>query len=414
MSQLFRQEVIESRKNRLSGVVSLVQPPIFKLLTVLLVLVVCVSIIFLSLGDYTRKESVTGVLQPNTGIVRLSAPQHGVITELLVEEGQNIKKGQPLLRITSEKHGIEGFELNQSLINQYAFQISAIEQQLVDQITQQQLQIKAINDEQGTLKERLSQLEHKRDTFDKRVIINEKIVEQIGSLAGTGFISELELMKQQDSLLALKQQISAINSEQVTIQNQLQQNSSDMSQLPIEQAKAKDLLSSKLSELKSQLATVKQQRLGELRAPTDGKVTGLLAKVGKSVTSQQKLLSILPTNSMMQAIIYVPTSAYGFVNENQLTQLRYHAFPYERFGTYRGVIQQISSNVILPSETDIPGLIEVPSYRVVVELDLQTVNAYGREHPLRSGMKLDADIVIEQRSLLRWLFDPVFSIKGQL
>ncbi len=414
MSQLFRQEVIDSRKNRLSGVVSLVQPPIFKLLTVLLVLVVCVSIIFLSLGDYTRKESVTGVLQPNTGIVRLSAPQQGVITELLVEEGQNINKGQPLLRITSEKHGIEGFELNQSLINQYAFQISTIEQQLVDQITQQQLQIKAINDDQNTLKERLSQLEHKRDTFDKRVIINEKIVEQIGSLAGTGFISELELMKQQDSLLALKQQISAINSEQVTIQNQLQQNSSDMSQLPIEQAKAKDLLSSKLSELKSQLATVKQQRLGELRAPTDGKVTGLLAKVGKSVTSQQKLLSILPTNSMMQAIIYVPTSAYGFVNENQLTQLRYHAFPYERFGTYRGVIQQISSNVILPSETDIPGLIEVPSYRVVVELDLQTVNAYGREHPLRSGMKLDADIVIEQRSLLRWLFDPVFSIKGQL
>jgi len=56
----------------------------------------------------------------------------------------------------------------------------------------------------------------------------------------------------------------------------------------------------------------------------------------------------------------------------------------------------------------------VPSYRVVVALNNQMIQAYGRNIPLRSGMKLDADIVIEQRSLLRWLFDPVFSIQGQL
>lgn len=61
-----------------------------------------------------------------------------------------------------------------------------------------------------------------------------------------------------------------------------------------------------------------------------------------------------------------------------------------------------------------PGLIEQPSYRVVVALKYQAVNAYGRQIPLRSGMKLDADIVIEQRTLIRWLFDPVFSIQANL
>jgi membrane fusion protein len=211
----------------------------------------------------------------------------------------------------------------------------------------------------------------------------------------------------------LKQQMSAINSERLSINSQRQQNSSRLSQLPIEQAKAKDLLETQLSKLQSQLVTIEQQRLGELRAPTDGKVTGLLAKVGKSVSSQQKLLSILPKFSFMQAVIYVPTSAFGFIEEGQSTQLRYHAFPYQRFGIHQGEVEQISSNVILPSETDMPGLITVPSYRVVVTLNSQNISAYGREHPLRSGMKLDADIVIEQRSLLRWLFDPVFSIKGQ-
>jgi len=414
MKQLFRQEVIDKRKQRLSGVISLVQPPVFKLLTTLILLVVVVSVIFLALGDYTRKESVTGVLQPNTGIMRLSAPQSGVITELLVKEGQNVKKGQPLLRIKSEKHGIKGFELNQTLINQYTFQVNTLEHQLTGQVTQQKFETTALNDEQASLEERLLQLEQQSSTFDKRVKINEQIVQQVGSLAGTGYISDLDLMKQKDSLLALKQQMSAINSERLSINSQLQQNSSRVSQLPIEQAKAKSLVENQLSQLQSQLATIKQQRLGELRAPADGKVTGLLAKIGKSVNDQQKLLSILPTSSFMQAVIYVPTSAFGFIEQGQSTQLRYHAFPYQRFGIHQGEVNQISSNVILPSETDIPGLITVPSYRVVVSLNSQNIIAYGREHPLRSGMKLDADIVIEQRSLLRWLFDPVFSIKGQL
>ena len=98
--------------------------------------------------------------------------------------------------------------------------------------------------------------------------------------------------------------------------------------------------------------------------------------------------------------------------QGQNTRLRYHAFPYQRFGIAQGQIKLVSTHVILPSETDIPGIITVPSYRVVVSLESQTISAYGREMPLRSGMKLDADIVIEQRSLIRWLFDPIFSLQG--
>jgi membrane fusion protein len=414
MKQLFRQEVIDKRTQRLSGVVSLVQPPIFKWLTILIVLVVIVSLVFLSLGNYTRKESVSGVLQPNTGIMRLSAPQNGVITELLVEEGQVVKKNQPLLRIMSEKHGVKGFELNQALINQYQFQIKNLKQQLIDQVTQQQFETTALKDEQASLSKRLFQLDQQSGTFAKRIQINEKIVKQVSSLAGTGFISDLELMRQRDSLLALQQQKSAMKSERLLTNNQLQQNSSRLSQLPIEQEKARNALTTQLSQVNSQLSTIEQQRLGELRAPMDGKVTGLLAKLGKSVNSQQNLLSILPEASFMQAIIYVPTSAFGFIAQGQLTQLRFHAFPYQRFGIHEGQVEQISSSVILPTETDIPGLITVPSYRVVVSLNAQNIIAYGREHPLRSGMKLDADIVIEQRSLLRWLFDPVFSIQGRI
>ncbi|NRB11453.1 MAG: HlyD family efflux transporter periplasmic adaptor subunit [Rickettsiaceae bacterium] len=414
MKQLFRQKVIEKRQERLSGVISLAQPPVLISLTLLLLFIVIASLVFLALGSYTRKESVSGVLQPNTGIIRLRAPQEGMITELLVQEGQAIKKGQPLLRIMTEKYGIQGFELNKELIKQYTQQISILSQQIKTQITLQKLETVTLIDEQSNLKKRLYQLEQQEQVFDTRVKINQQMVKQIVSLAGTGFISELELMKQQDGLLGLQQQVSSIKSERLSINYQLQQNSNKLSQLPIQHTKEKDLLNTQISLLNSQLASTEQQRISEVRSPSDGKITGLLSKLGHSVIIQQNLLSILPDMNFMQAIIYVPTSAFGFIEQGQTIHLRYHAFPYQRFGIHQGKIEQVSSNVIFPNETEIPGLITVPSYRLVVSLQESKVVAYGREHPLRSGMKLDADIVIEQRSLLRWLFDPIFSIKAML
>ena len=411
MSQLFRQAVIDKRKHRLSGVISLVQPPIFKYLAILLLVIVTVSLVFLVTGSYSRKESVTGILQPDTGLLRLSAPQAGVVTELLVKEGQTVKKDQPLLRIISEKHGVKGFELNQSLIHQYEFQINTLQQQLVQLRTKHSLETQALNDNHKSQVKRLAQLDQQSDIFKKRVELNRQMVAQIGSLAGTGYISNLELNKQKDTLLSLDQQTAALLSEHLTINSQIEQLKSEIAQLPINQAKAIDQLGTQLVQFRSQLAAIKQQRLSELRALADGVVTGLLVYPGKSVSHNQNLLSILPAGSVMQAVIYVPTSAFGFIDKGQNAKLRYHAFPYQRFGVHQGQITEISANVILPNETDIPGLITVPSYRVVVTIESQSIKAYGRSIPLRSGMKLDADIVIENRSLIRWLFDPIFSIK---
>jgi len=414
MEQLFRQEVIDKRKYRLSGVVSLIQPPVFKYLTLLILTIVIISIVFLTLGSYTRKETVSGILQPDAGLLKLKAPQIGVITELLVREGQKVKKGDALLRIKSEKHGVKGLELNQSIIKQYEFQINILKSQLTKQKIKHIFEIQALNNNYKDAVKRLAQLELQSDIFNERVVINKEIVDQVSKLAGTGYISDLELKKQQDSLLSLNQQVASIDSERLSIQNQREQFNNQLSQLPINQAKENSLLESQIALLESQLLTTQQQRLSELRSPANGIVTGLIAKTGKSVNLNQNLLNILPENSKMQAVIYIPTSAFGFIESGQKTRLRYHAFPYQKFGIYEGAILQISANVILPDETDIPGLITLPSYRVVVALKTQDIQAYGKNIPLRSGMKLDADIVIEQRSLIRWLFDPVFSIQGQL
>ncbi|QUI65204.1 HlyD family efflux transporter periplasmic adaptor subunit [Pseudoalteromonas sp. A22] len=414
MENLFRREVLEHKQHRLEGTISLIQPPVFKTLGLLILTVVILSIVFLSSGSYTRKERVSGVIEPSGGLLRVAAMQQGVVSEVLVKEGEQVAAGQPLLRIASAKHSTEATELNQALLNQYRFQQKNLLQQIEQLRGQYQLDIEELQQQETTVKEKLKELESQASTFQERLLLNQDLVSQIATLKGTGYISELELQRQKDTLLSLKQQASSIRSERIALESQLKNIKNQLAKLPIEHQNRTSQLQSQQADLLIQISSIEQERLGEVRAAQSGVVTGLLAKLGKNVSIGQHLLTLIPEDSDMQAIVYIPTSAFGFIKEGQETKLRYHAFPYEKFGIYKGKIVELSNSVILPEETNMPGIIQEPAYRVVVALDEQAVKAYGKDTVLRAGMTLDADIVVEERSLLRWLFDPVFSIKGQL
>ena len=56
--------------------------------------------------------------------------------------------------------------------------------------------------------------------------------------------------------------------------------------------------------------------------------------------------------------------------------------------------------------------LQEPMYQVVVELTKQNAQAYGASVPLQAGMLLEADIMVDSRSLFEWLFEPIYSIKG--
>ncbi len=414
MDQLFRPEVIAKKRYRLSGEISLIQPALFRYLAILLVLVVTISLTFLALGQYTKKVRVHGVLQPNTGLLRLNSPKVGIVSNLLVSEGSQVVKGQPLVRIISEQHGVEGYELNDSLIDEKRQQLAINTQQIQQKKAKYTLEISALKSTKKSLTKRLTQLKVNMSIYKKRLFLSEEIVEQINQLANTGFISDLELNKQQDSLLVLEQQKYAIESEESDIKNQLEQLNNQLLQLPLVHRMEQNQLDTQRALLSSEINVIKQRKVGELRSPSNGVVTGIITKLGRFVDTKQSLMSILPEKSFLRAIIYIPTSSFGFIEANQKVNLRYHAFPYQRFGVFKGTIIEVSSNVILPSETDIPGIINTPSYRAVIELNNQSINAYGKKTNLRSGMQLEADIIVENRTLIRWLFDPIFSIKGKL
>ena len=122
----------------------------------------------------------------------------------------------------------------------------------------------------------------------------------------------------------------------------------------------------------------------------------------------------VPRGSGLHAELLVPTRAVGFIAKGHEVVLRYEAFPYERFGQYRGTVVDISRAVWSPGEKIGPMAVREPVYRVAVKLETQNVGAIGQEFPLRAGMLANADILLEKRTLLEWMFEPVLQLRGRL
>lgn len=119
-------------------------------------------------------------------------------------------------------------------------------------------------------------------------------------------------------------------------------------------------------------------------------------------------MTIVPAGSKLRAELAIPSSAIGFIKQEQSVRLAVDAFPYQRFGTVAGKVQTVSTSAINAQGAN--GSV-ITVYPVTVALDAARIAAYGRSEPLVSGMTLTARIVTDKQSLLEWLFEPLFAVR---
>jgi len=97
----------------------------------------------------------------------------------------------------------------------------------------------------------------------------------------------------------------------------------------------------------------------------------------------------------------------------QEVKIKFDAFPYQKFGLYGGVVDQISKNIMIPGEVKLPVDLKEPVYKISVKLNKQTVTAFGREQHLQVGMLLQGDIVRHRSRIIDWVLEPLYSLKGR-
>ena len=165
---LFRSEVLAEQQTQWVGTILLAPRLSHRLFTVFALLATAAILGLLFFAQYTRKARISGWLVPQQGLVRVFAPQPGVVTALYVQEGVTVHKGERLLALSAELQSAALGATQQEIARRLRARRDSLaaERQQHHQLTEQQ--IRSLSDRLVALKTEQAQLEQEIVTQHSR------------------------------------------------------------------------------------------------------------------------------------------------------------------------------------------------------------------------------------------------------
>lgn len=415
--ELFRKEVLEARRNGWLGSVSISQPMRLWSLAFAALVVTVSIVLFLVFATYTRRSTVTGQLLPSVGMAVVLSPATGVVSQMLVLEAQDAKVGQRLAVVTVQRATVSGGDAAKAIAANFEQRREGLHVAREAQAKALSVQEVGISKQVLAARRELAQLHSEIATRREQIRIAKETLDRLRQLEGERYVSVLQIKQQESTWLEHTATMQAMERQAISMRRTIAQFEQALGELPTDRVVRE-------SGFRVDLATLDQEKVeNEARgalvvsAPVSGVVANQLVKLGQSVQAGQPMLNLLPEGGELEADLLVPSRAVGFIAAGDLVQLRYQAFPYQKFGHQTGTVKRIGRSAL--SYTDLGAFAGAarsnePFYRVTVSLTDQSVVAYGRRELLRPGMLLEADILGEKRRLIEWAFEPLYALKGKL
>jgi membrane fusion protein len=413
---LFRREVIESQQiNRQTGEILLIQSLPLWYITLGIVIAALTIILFLSFAEFTRKERVFGLTVPGHGAIRLTALDTGIIYASHVTEGSHVSAGDLLFEIRQEKFSDLGD--TQKLIQEnLADQSDKLVDEIRNRVHQAQLEAASLKNKSTLLEQEIASLKAEIALQVKQVTTKKRLAENLLPLYEKRIIPELqyqqqvsEHIEQQTRLETLKRSLLALKSRHNETINEIR--STRLRAEADQSALERTLLSTRQQNL-----VQRGSHLNYIRAPVAGIVSNILVDAGRQIEAGESLATLLPQGVNLDIQVFIPSNAIGFLKNGQQVKLRYDAFPYQKFGVYAGELTELTHIDVSLQELQLrfPHLMEkyqgMTFFRATVRPESQTIQAYGKQVSLKAGLTLEADIHLERKRLIEWVFDPVLAL----
>jgi len=419
---LFRAEAVQNRtaaQSHLADVV-LARPLSFTFLTILACMVACSLIAFFVFGSYTKRTTATGLLVPDAGLIKVHATQLGTITQKHVREGQHVRRGDVMYVISSERRSTSFGGVQQALSESAQARIQSLQLQIESLRALLHSEQTAANTKLAGLRAQAQSLSRLISGVDRRVQLAEERQRRYDELRSQGFVSQEQYLTAQADALDQRTRLDELELERGNLRRQISDQESVLETLPTKYQAQIAELERAIVLARQDLTESETRRRWEIVAPESGVATAVIGEQGQTVDPGRPLLSIVPANATLQAQLYAPSSAVGFVTSGAEVNLRFHAYPYQKFGHHRGRVMSVSRTSA--SAAELIGVDAVqsvlnkgePLYRITVQLSSQSVLAYGEAQPLQAGMLVDADLLQDTRRLYEWILEPLLTLKGRI
>jgi membrane fusion protein len=376
-------------------------------------------------GSYARRVDMEGTVLPSAGLIAISSPSAGWIATLTVREGEAVKKGSLLYTLDLDTTTKDG-RTQQQIINTQ----TAEREMLIQEVDRK---LRMSDETRKQLRQKIENLKLQIDQVTKQITMQEGFFKTINKeynlflgLLERRQASLNEMDSREQAWMQSQSKLQELESSKLRLIGELDDAQYQLDSIAISTADEIDALKNRILDIDEKLANSEARRSIEIRAPEAGVVTAIVGHPGQVVGIDAPMLKIVPEHASMQAELLAPSSAIGFIHQNDRVLLRYSAFPYQKFGEYRGTVLTVSDAALTPEEvqslltgaqTTKQGISagaspkqDGPFYRVIVKPDSQFVRVYGKERKLPVNMQVQAYALLDRHPLYQWILEPLYDI----
>ena len=309
---------------------------------------------------------VTGKIVPIGDVKEIQMPIGGIAKEILVNEGDTVKKGDLLIQLDKESSLAEFTTLIESL-----------------KLKERKLELKN-KEYQGFINSRKNNI----DVLASMEKLDKQILDKYYFLYQEGAGSEVDYLRQnikaQDSYKTLKNAESELDIQSDIYKQEL------------------DEIRSQINEIKGRLAENSvTQRYQSLIAPIKGVVFDIQPKIiGYAAQATETILKIVP-ESELEARIEIPSEDIGFIKDGMQVDISIDSYPSTDFGVISGEIYNISSDALEPDQSEQRNVFSYPAKISLASQVLKLDN--GNELKLKAGMSLNASVKLRKVTYLQLL-----------
>ena len=417
LKNIYRKEAIEYKKIHWKGKALLLAGIPAWLVTLLASLFLIALVLSLIFCTFTQRIDVRGEVITLPHSVNVFAPQQGFVVNQHVKVGDIVNKGQTLYELDVSRNTING--------NVSAAQIEVINEKIanaediISKLTRNKTETLAALDKQ--LKTTSASLaETNRMLATTQVGLN-KMHTNLSSYdkyLKDGLITKDQYNYQHSLYFQQQSAYQSLVTQKMQLESQLTQTNSDKITKAADFDNQISSQHNQINDYKNQLVESNANGNLIIKATTNGKVESLAVTKGQMVENGSSLAQIKPTGDIeYYLILWLPNNTIPYVKPGDTINIRYDAFPADKFGQFPGKVISISS--VPASRQEMAEYTNVNSgtsqqelalYKAIIKIKDKTFNYNGKTLTLSNGLKAQAVVFLEERPLYMWMFTPFYKM----
>ena len=389
---------------------------------------IIITILWLVIGKIDIVVSARGIVIPDGEAKIIQPLETGVVKQILVKEGDFVKKGQLLILVDTstteaqlksvnknlEQSKIEAERLKSSG-NNSEFSAKTDNAELSEELeTQQRLyqeNLSAMNSQVAAKQQEISQIKNQIDAavaqkrdYQYQLTNAEDRERRLKNVIDVIAYDEYQEAQNktnslQESLNRTISEIKKLEAQSVQIQKEIMQIKSDFKSQNLTTLANTQKQINELEANKEEIEFSNQNQ--KITAPCDGYIDKLLIHtIGGVVTPAQELIALTPVEQPLLIKAQVLNRDVGFIKEGMPVSIKIDTFEFQKYGILHGTVKSISQNSIKDEK-----LGEV--YEVYIIPKEHTLLVEGKEKQLSTGMTLNAEIEINKRRIIEFFIYPL-------